>query len=240
MVTRLERGQRFVSDVYDGAPAARAGIRVGDEILSVDGVPYREIASFRDKVGRTVDVRLRRHRDGLPITVTVAVERLQPLRTFEKAIEKSITVTEREGRRIGYLRLWTLSTRDGLDIVARELASGRLKDADGVIVDLRGRWGGGPPDAADLFVGGVPTFRLISRDGKDTLGTVRWRRPVVAIIDEGSRSGLELFAHGIIAGRPIERGSRSGGGKPGRRTSAVVKRLAHGIQHSSAHRISPV
>ncbi|WP_026186992.1 S41 family peptidase [Ensifer sp. BR816] len=211
MVTRLERGQRFVSDVYDGAPAARAGIRVGDEILSVDGVPYREIASFRDKVGRTVDVRLRRHRDGLPITVTVAVERLQPLRTFEKAIEKSITVTEREGRRIGYLRLWTLSTRDGLDIVARELASGRLKDADGVIVDLRGRWGGGPPDAADLFVGGVPTFRLISRDGKDTLGTVRWRRPVVAIIDEGSRSGLELFAHALkVNGVPLV-GARTAG-----------------------------
>ena len=211
MVTRLEGGLRFVSDVYDGAPADRAGIRVGDEILTVDGLPYREIASFRDKIGHAVDVRLRRHREGLPITVTVAVERLQPLRTFEKAIESSIAVTEREGRRIGYLRLWTLSTRDGLDIVARELASGRLKNADGVIVDLRGRWGGGPPDAADLFVGGVPTFRLISRDGKDMLGTVRWRRPVVAIIDEGSRSGLELFAHALnVNGIPLV-GARTAG-----------------------------
>ncbi|AWM28804.1 S41 family peptidase [Sinorhizobium fredii] len=211
MVTRLEDGLRFVSDVYDGAPADRAGIRVGDEILSVDGLPYREIASFEDKVGRTVDVRLRRHREARPLTVTIAVERLQPLRTFEKAIESSIAVTEREGRRIGYLRLWTLSTRDGLNIVARELASGRLKDADGVIVDLRGRWGGGPPDAADLFVGGVPTFRLISRDGKDMLGTVRWRRPVVAIIDEGSRSGLELFAHALkVNGIPLV-GSRTAG-----------------------------
>ncbi|AUX80025.1 S41 family peptidase [Sinorhizobium fredii] len=211
MVTRVEGRQRFVSDVYDGAPAARAGIRLGDEILSVDGLPYREIASFRDKIGRTVDVRLRRHRDALPITVTVAVERLQPLRTFEKAIENSIAVTEREGRRIGYLRLWTLSTRDGLDIVARELAGGRLKNADGVIVDLRGRWGGGPPDAADLFVGGVPTFRLISRDGKDMFGTVRWQRPVVAIIDQGSRSGLELFAHALkVNGIPLV-GSRTAG-----------------------------
>ncbi|APG88390.1 exported carboxyl-terminal protease protein (plasmid) [Sinorhizobium americanum CCGM7] len=211
MVTRLEGAQRFVSDVYDGAPAARAGIRLGDEILSVDGLPYREIASFRDRIGRTVDVRLRRHRNALPITLTVAVERLQPLRTFEKAIETSIAVTEREGRRIGYLRLWTLSTRDGLDIVASELAGGRLKDADGVIVDLRGRWGGGPPDAAGLFVGGVPTFRLISRDGKDMFGTVRWRRPVVAIIDEGSRSGLELFAHALkVNGIPLV-GSRTAG-----------------------------
>ncbi|WEX75437.1 S41 family peptidase [Sinorhizobium numidicum] len=211
MVTRLENGSRFVSDVYDGGPAERAGIRVGDEILSVDGAPYREITSFRDKVGRTVDVRLRRDRGAPPITITVAVERLKPLRTFAKAIEESVTLTESEGRRIGYLRLWTLSSSDGLDIVARELSLGRLKDADGVIVDLRGRWGGGPPDAADLFVGGVPTFRLVSRDGKDMLATVRWRRPVVAIIDEGARSGLELFAYALKAnGIPLV-GTRTAG-----------------------------
>ena len=42
-------------------------------------------------------------------------------------------------------------------------------------------------------------------------GTVRWRRPVVAIIDEGSRSGLELFAHALkVNGIPLV-GSRTAG-----------------------------
>ncbi len=122
-----------------------------------------------------------------------------------------MSVNESDGRRIGYLRLWTLSSPDGLDIAARELATGRLKDADGVVVDLRGRWGGGPPDAAELFVGDTPNFRLISRSGKDMLANVRWRRPVVAIIDEGSRSGLELFAYALKAnGIPLV-GTRTAG-----------------------------
>ena len=62
MIAAPGNGRWFVSDVYDGSPAARAGILVGDEIVAVDGAPYHEIASFRDKVGRTVDVRLRRSR----------------------------------------------------------------------------------------------------------------------------------------------------------------------------------
>ncbi|HXV31267.1 MAG TPA: S41 family peptidase [Sinorhizobium sp.] len=211
MVTRLKDGIHFVSHVYDGGPADRAGILTGDEILSVNGRPYHEIKSFQGRAGQTVDVRLRRNREGPDVTVKVAVERLQPLRTFEKAIENSVTVTERDGRRIGYLRLWTLSTHDGLEIVARELASGRLKDADGLIVDLRGRWGGGPSDAAEIFVGGAPSFRLIQRDGKATLANVRWRRPLVAIIDEGARSGLELFAYALKAnGVPLV-GTRTAG-----------------------------
>lgn len=211
MITRLENGTRFVSDVYDGAPADRAGIRVGDEILSVDGAPYREIDSFRDKAGRSVKIALRRDRDAPPLTVAVSVERLKPLPAFEKAIEQSLRVSEREGRRIGYLRLWTLSSPGGLDVVARALATGRLKDADGVIVDLRGRWGGGPANAAELFVGGVPTFRLIPRSGKDVLANVHWSRPVVAIIDEGARSGLELFAYALKAnGIPLV-GARTAG-----------------------------
>ncbi|MGH6810559.1 MAG: S41 family peptidase, partial [Ensifer adhaerens] len=138
MVTQVIGNARFVSDVYDGSPAAKAGVIMGDEILAVDGLPYREIASFQGKVGQSVDVRLRRTADAAPISVKIAVERQRPLPTFEKAIENSISVSKRDGRTIGYVRFWTLSTRDGLDIVARELSDGRLSAVDGVVVDLRG------------------------------------------------------------------------------------------------------
>ncbi|MBD9491423.1 S41 family peptidase [Ensifer sp. ENS11] len=211
MVTQLIGDVRFVTDVYDGSPAAKAGIVMGDEILAVDGKPYREIASFQGKVGQSVDIRLRRRADAAPIGVKVAVERLRPLPTFEKAIENSVAVSERDGQKIGYVRFWTLSTRDGLDIVERELSTGRLSNVDGVIVDLRGRWGGGAADAAELFVGDTPSFRLIPRRGKDTLANVRWRGPVVALVDEGTRSGLELFAYALkINGIPLV-GERTAG-----------------------------
>lgn len=211
MVTQKIGEKRFVSDVYDGSSAARAGIVVGDEILSVDGAPYREIASFQGRIGHPVDIRLRRAADAASTSVKVAVEWLRPLPTFEKAIENSIAVTEVNGRKIGYVRIWTLSTRDGLDIVARALATGRLHGVDGIVVDLRGRWGGGAADAAELFVGDTPSFRLIPRNGQATFANVRWRGPVVALIDEGTRSGLELFAYALrINGIPLV-GERTAG-----------------------------
>jgi C-terminal processing protease CtpA/Prc len=197
MIARPQNGARFVSDVYDGSPADRAGILVGDEVLSVDGAPYHEIESFSGKVGKPVEIKLRRRAEAEPITLEIKVERLKPLPTFEKAIAESAEMTTRDGRKIGYIRLWTLAARHSMGVVAEALAEGKLKDADGLVLDLRGRWGGGSSDAAELFVGDTPSFRLIPRKGEDVLANVRWRRPVVAIIDEGSRSGLEVFAYAL-------------------------------------------
>ncbi|KAB2874497.1 MAG: PDZ domain-containing protein, partial [Bauldia sp.] len=53
IATRTIGGVAFVTDVYDGGPADRAGILAGDEIVSVDGRPFEEIASFNDKAGGT-------------------------------------------------------------------------------------------------------------------------------------------------------------------------------------------
>ncbi|EHK53715.1 peptidase S41 [Mesorhizobium alhagi CCNWXJ12-2] len=211
MIARPQNGARFVSDVYDGSPADRAGILVGDEVLSVDGAPYHEIESFSDKVAKPVEIELRRRAGAEPITLEVKVERLKPLPTFEKAIAESAEMTTRDGRKIGYIRLWTLAARHSMGVVAEALAEGKLKDADGLVLDLRGRWGGGSSDAAELFVGDTPSFRLIPRKGEDVLANVRWRRPVVAIIDEGSRSGLEVFAYALkVNGIPLV-GARTAG-----------------------------
>ena len=211
MIALRANGQLFVSDVYDGSPAARAGILVGDEILAVDGKPYDEMAAFRGKVHQTVEVQVRRRPRAAPVTIKVKVERLQPLRTFERAIADSVAVTERDGFRIGYVRLWTLAARRSMDIVAKALATGPLKNADGLVLDLRGRWGGGRADAAELFVGDTPPFRLIPRRGEEIHANVRWQRPVVAIIDAGSRSGLEVFAYALKAnGVPLV-GARTAG-----------------------------
>ena len=211
MVAREGNGLWFVTDVYDGSPADRAGIEVGDELLSVDGAPYREIASFAGKAGKKVDVAIRRRPGAAPMRFAVDVERLKPLPMFEKAIADSAEVFERDGRKIGYIRLWTLAARNSMGAVAEVLAEGRLKDVDGLVLDLRGRWGGGSSDAAELFVGDTPPFRLVDRDGEAYLANVRWKKPLVAIIDEGSRSGLEVFAYALKVNEIPLVGARTAG-----------------------------
>lgn len=211
MIAKPDGGKWFVTDVYDGGPAARAGVKMGDEILSADGAPYHEISSFADKVGRDVTLAVRRQAGAEPQDVKVRVERLKPLPMFEQAIAKSASIVEHDGRKIGYIRVWTLAARRSMSTVAEVLAEGPLKDADGLVLDLRGRWGGGSSDAAEMFVGDTPPFRLIGRDGDAYLANVRWDRPVVAIIDEGSRSGLEVFAYALkVNGIPLV-GARTAG-----------------------------
>lgn len=211
MIAEPANGFWFVTDVYDGSAADRAGIEVGDQIIAVDGTGYDEIDSFRGKVGKAVAVELRRRPGDEPMMLKVNVESIRPLPAFERAIRESARIVERDGRKIGYVRLWTLAAPGSMDVLARELAVGRLKDADGLVLDLRGRWGGGRADSAELFVGDTPPFRLIPRKGEDILANVRWRKPLLAIIDEGARSGLEVFAYGLkVNGVPLV-GARTAG-----------------------------
>ena len=172
--------------------------------MTVDGGHTTRSPPFVGKVGRTVDVRLRRHAGAEPMTVKVNVELLKPLPMFEKAIADSATSLSAMADKIGSSASGRSTARNSMGAVAEALAEGHLKDAEGLVLDLRGRWGGGDLDAAELFVGDTPPFRLIPRKGEDVLANVRWHRPVVAIIDGGSRSGLEVFAYALkVNGIPL-------------------------------------
>jgi C-terminal processing protease CtpA/Prc len=197
-------GKVFVADVYDGSPAAAAGVEAGDEIVSVDGAPYAEIGSFAGRVGKKVTLQVRRAPSAAPLALSVPVESIRPNQAFENAIRASARIIERDGRRIGYLRIWSFASRRAEDVVMRLVSSEPLKSADGLIVDMRGRWGGAPADAADIFLGKAPFVEMIGRDGDDEIVNARWGKPVVGIVDEGSRSGMEILAHGLKrAGVPL-------------------------------------
>jgi len=195
MVTRPIDGKVFVSDVYDGGPAAQANIKVGDEILAADGEAFSEIGSFAGKAGKDVVLALRRKENGPPLEIKVRVGRLQASEALLEAISDSARVINRDGRRIGYIRIWAYTHHDVDDILNGVLGGGRLADVDGLVLDLRSRWGGAPADAAELFVGGTPAMEMIERDGDVRYVNTRWHKPVVGIIDEGTRSGMDIFAN---------------------------------------------
>jgi C-terminal processing protease CtpA/Prc len=194
MVTRLIDGKVFVSDVYDGGPASRASIKVGDEILAADGAAFAEIGSFAGKAGKDVVLTLRRKEGGPALDVKVRVERLQPSEALLEAISNSARVIDRDGRRVGYIRIWAYTHHDVGGVLNSMLGGGRLADVDGLVLDLRSRWGGAPADAAELFLGRTPEMEMIERDGDVRHVNTRWHKPVVGIIDEGTRSGMDIFA----------------------------------------------
>lgn len=190
-------GKLFVTDVYDGGPAARANVKAGDEILAADGKPFAAIDSFTGKAGKDVALTLRRKADGPETTIRVRVEKLQPSEALLEAIEKSVRVLDRGGKRIGYVRIWSYTRADVGNILNQELGGGRLANIDGLVLDLRSRWGGAPADAGEVFVGGTADMEMIERDGEVNHVNTRFDKPIVAIIDEGTRSGMEILAAGL-------------------------------------------
>jgi len=201
LIAAQDAGRLFVSDVYDAGPAAQAGVRVGDEIVAVDGSPYSEIGSFTGKVGGKVTLILRRQEGAKPFEIQVDVVSIRPNAMLAESVVASVRTIKHEDATIGYIHLWSF-TSDAVQAAVSEALTGPLADADALVLDLRSRWGGAPPDAAEVFVGGTPELRSTLRDGTTMNANVRWRKPVVAIIDRGTRSGLEVFAfalkrHGI-------------------------------------------
>lgn len=197
VVTAVIDGQTFVTDVYNGSPAAQAGVLVGDQVVSADGAPFAPVESFRGKAGETVMLAVRHTAGAEPEMIPVKVETLRATPSLVGAIEDSVRVIESGNRRIGYVRLWTYTTDRVTDVLYNELGQGRLRDIDGLILDLRSRWGGAPADAAETFVGGTADMTMTDRDGEISQANIRFSKPVVAIIDEGSRSGMEILAYSL-------------------------------------------
>jgi carboxyl-terminal processing protease len=195
--TRQLDGRVFVSGTLDGLPAARAGLLVGDEILSADGRPFTPVGSFRGKVGEPVELKIRRAPNGPIMAVTVRPELIQPNNAFLKAQRESARVIEADGKRIGYIRIWSYAGRQYQDALEAELASGKLKDADAVIWDLRDGWGGAQPDYLDIFNPRAPVMTLKDRNGEQDLVNFRWRKPVTLLVNAGTRSGKEVLTFGF-------------------------------------------
>ncbi|MGE0242115.1 MAG: S41 family peptidase [Parvibaculaceae bacterium] len=195
MVTRVIDGRHFISGLLAGFPAAAAGLAVGDEIVAADGKGFEPIGSFSGKVARSVHLTIRRAAGAEPQTVAVVPQKLRPDQTFYAAMENGARLIEKGGHRLGYVHIWSYAGRQYQELL-EELISGKFKDADALIWDLRDGWGGAQPDYLDIFNARSPTMILTGRDGASTVNT-RWRKPVILIINGGTRSGKEVLSYGF-------------------------------------------
>ena len=104
-------GHHFVDGVLEGSPSERAGLKYGDEILSVDGFPYGPVAAFRGKIGATADLVIRRAAEGPLEHLMVSVVPVRPSTAFSAATEASSRTIERDTHRVGYVHVWASGER---------------------------------------------------------------------------------------------------------------------------------
>ncbi len=204
-------GRLFVDGVAHGGPADAAGLREGDEVLTIDGVAAGESPQL-DPAGHdpgfpgphgyflrpapgadAVALTVRRAADGPAEPLTVA---LRPTSMID-AVRASARLEEVDGRRVGVIRLWHF-IHPAVVAALVEALDGPLATADALVLDVRGRGG------SDAIVRRVLALFTGRR--------ARWDRPVVVLTSEGTRSAKEIFAyHWKRAGRGPIVGERTQG-----------------------------
>lgn len=196
--TKNINGKTFVSAILDGSPAAKAGLKVGDSLLGVDGSPYQPIQSFVGKAGQKVTLLIQRSPNpNTQIEIAIAPQMLDATTMFLDAQQASTQVIERQGKKIGYVHIWSYAGDQYQQQLEEDLIYGRLKDADGLVLDLREGWGGASPNYLNIFTAKGPNVTTVLRNSKRNTINYQWKKPVVMIVNEGSRSGKEILAFGF-------------------------------------------
>jgi carboxyl-terminal processing protease len=194
----------FVRGIFEGSPADGSGIRAGDELLSVDGVPYRPIASFQGKAGRPVIVKVRR-RPGLTYNLQVTPVKESLHEALIRAMHESIKVIQHDGFLLAYMHGWVLlGPGDEYDALLR-----LQPVVDGLLLDYRDGFGG-RADVARRFLAGNKT------KGAKSYRSPRWSKPAVVLIADGTRSAKELV---VAAARDYDHVTLLGTPTPGQVTS---------------------
>jgi carboxyl-terminal processing protease len=216
-VVPVKRGLRVVQ-VFRRSPADRAGIEVGDTIVSVDGESIAGQSSseatsrIKGPEGTEVTVGVRDGKSG-------EVRQLRLTRAEVALPNVSSSVERVGGRRLGYVRM--LSFSEGVHaLLARAVRRVERDGAQGIVLDLRGNPGGLLDEAvlsASVF---LPEGEVVvSTDSRTqghsvhkTVGGNLPRRPLVVLIDRNTASAAEILAAALAddANAPVV-GTRSFG-----------------------------
>jgi carboxyl-terminal processing protease len=182
-----------------GSPAARSGMRSGDQIIAVDGIAV-EASNLHKTIGRM------RGRAGTSISVTVLRDGESVLHEMRRAVIRVASVHhELLSPTYGYVRVNQFS-----ETTARELS--RAIDSmqnnndsmlEGLVLDLRNNPGGvldAAVDVSDLFLdSGV----IVSAEGRAAdsrfrhsahRGDVLDGAEIIVLVNQGSASAAEIVA----------------------------------------------
>ena len=187
---------RFVRVVFARGPAERAGLRRGDEILTLDGRPFHPIGSLAGRLLGPAVLTVRRQADAEPFEVEVFPGRAEPKQEWLVHQNFAARVVERDGARVAYMPFVSCGGEEHEEALMGAMV-GDFADADALVLDFRGGWGGCSPTFLDLFNPVSPDLAIVGENG--TLNPVRptWRKPLVLLVDGATRSGKEVVAFAV-------------------------------------------
>ena len=189
----------YIDEPYEGMPAARAGLRGGDEILSIDG------ESMKGKPSSYVSDHLRGEAD-TKLTVTVrrpGVKDSISIDVIRSVISLPAVPYYGMWQGYGYILLEQF-TENCSRSVMKALVELKEQGAKGIILDLRGNGGGLLNEAVEIVGLFVPKgTKLVETRGKipQAASTYVTQRnpideniPLVVLTDEQSASASEIVA----------------------------------------------
>lgn len=215
-----DSGGYAVKGVVPESPAARAGLKLGDRILEVNGEKYgkervdfrRLFLVFEGAPASALSLTWQPAGAAAPRTDQIQRAAEEPGQTL---VWKSARVIRRDGRSFGYARLWGISAETALAIVDLlldreevERAGGALagwRAIEGFVLDVRGNSGGYDPNVLATFLRGrwsAGDYWVRTREGRH-LSPPEYRPiPVVLLVNSATASAGEALAlkfrvHGI-------------------------------------------
>ncbi len=192
-----DNNENQVVEIVDGSPAKKAGLKVGDIFLSIDGNNVRnlslpEVSSFmRGSVGDKHSFVLLR--DGNEVKVNVVLGEVILSSVSSKIIEGN-------NKNVGYINISTFAANTYTQF-NKNLKSLEKEKIDSLIVDVRGNPGGHLSQVQDilsLFFDKKTVLYRIENKGKveKVYATTKDKRKydVVVLIDSESASASEILA----------------------------------------------
>ena len=201
LAVTIQNGQLQVISPEDGSPAARAGIRPGDVIFTIDNELVYDLTlaeaehKLRGPAGSEVQLTLRRGTEK-PIDVTLKRE----------AYKLQTVVGRVEAGNIGYLRIagFDGGTQAALAAAVQDVRQKIGNKLIGLILDLRNNPGGVFDDAvavAGVFIdkGDIVVVKgrkpsSLKRISAGALGDLANGLPLVALVNGGTAREAELVA----------------------------------------------
>jgi carboxyl-terminal processing protease len=197
----IEDEQVVVIAPFDGSPAALAGIRSGDVIVTIDGIPVNTstladtIGKMRGAEGTSVKIGIMREGNAEPILFTLKRSRVDVHSVKAEMLESGY----------GYVRISQFSetTGDDLNSAMKDLRKHNGAPLKGLVLDMRDNPGGvleAAVSVADTFLdsGVIVTAKGRTPDSKfemdATPGDALNGAPIVVLVNGGSASAAEIVA----------------------------------------------